>query len=178
MSWLDIYILSLIFSVCSFQGTLLTDFSSVIRNLNIFKSLITGETSYQNSTSLLIGLALISCCSSLPVFILTSAADLPLSFSFKFGGHLLSHTVSSAVPSAVWVLTIVFGMGTGVTPRRIATKKAWVLSEVFSSLELSLFAALGEVLSNLVRRTSSVRMLFPRLDNPTIDNSSLLLLPF
>ena len=44
-------------------------------------------------------------------------------FFFKFGGHLLSHTVSSAVPSAVQVLTIVFGMGTGVTPERIATKK-------------------------------------------------------
>ena len=43
-------------------------------------------------------------------------------FFFKFGGHLLSHTVSSAVPSAVQVFTIVFGMGTGVTPERIATK--------------------------------------------------------
>ena len=61
------FLSSLIFSVCSFQGTLLTDFSSVIRNLNFFKSLITGETSYQNSTSLLMGLASISCCSSLPV---------------------------------------------------------------------------------------------------------------
>ena len=39
------------------------------------------------------------------------------------GSHLLSHTVSSAVPSAVQVFTIVFGMGTGVTPERIATKK-------------------------------------------------------
>ena len=50
---------------------------SVIRNLStwwgfqpkIFKSLITGKPSYHNSTSLLIGLALISCCSSLPVSI-------------------------------------------------------------------------------------------------------------
>ena len=39
----------------------------------------------------------------------------------KFGSHLLSHIVSNAVSSAAWVLTIVFGMGTGVTPRRIAT---------------------------------------------------------
>ena len=39
-----------------------------------------------------------------------------------FGGHLLSHTVSSAVPSASQVLTIVFGMGTGVSPGRIATE--------------------------------------------------------
>ena len=37
------------------------------------------------------------------------------------GSHLLSHAVSSIVPSASWVLTIVFGMGTGVSPRRIAT---------------------------------------------------------
>ena len=42
---------------------------------------------------------------------------------FRFGGHLLSHTVSSAVPSAACVLTIVFGMCTGVSPKRIATRK-------------------------------------------------------
>ena len=41
---------------------------------------------------------------------------------YKFsGGRLLSHTVSSAVPSAAQALTVVFGMGTGVTPGRIAT---------------------------------------------------------
>ena len=38
------------------------------------------------------------------------------------GSHLLSHTVSSAVPSAVQGLTIVFGMGTGVSPERITTR--------------------------------------------------------
>ena len=42
--------------------------------------------------------------------------------SYNSGSHLLSHTVSSAVPSAAWVLTIVFGMGTGVSPKRIATR--------------------------------------------------------
>ena len=47
------------------------------------------------------------------------------------GSHLLSRAVSSKVPSAAWVLTIVFGMGTGVTPRRIATGKIQ-LSEVLS----------------------------------------------
>ena len=40
------------------------------------------------------------------------------------GSHLLSHTVSSIVSSAVRVLTIVFGMGTGVTPGRIAAGKS------------------------------------------------------
>ena len=43
-------------------------------------------------------------------------------FFIYSGSHLLSHTVSSAVPSAAWVLTIVFGMGTGVSPKRIATR--------------------------------------------------------
>ena len=38
------------------------------------------------------------------------------------GSHLLSHTVSSAVPSADQVLTVVFGMGTGVSPKRITTR--------------------------------------------------------
>ena len=40
---------------------------------------------------------------------------------FYSGSHLLSHAVSSIVPSAVRGLTIVFGMGTGVTPGRIGT---------------------------------------------------------
>ena len=42
---------------------------------------------------------------------------------FKWtGGHLLFRTVSSAVPSAGRVLTVVFGMGTGVSPGRIAAR--------------------------------------------------------
>ena len=36
------------------------------------------------------------------------------------GSRLLSHAVSSIVPSAVQGLTVVFGMGTGVPPARIA----------------------------------------------------------
>ena len=50
---------------------------------------------------------------------------------FDSGSHLLSHAVSSIVPSAAWVLTIVFGMGTGVSPRRIATGK--ILLSVLST---------------------------------------------
>ena len=42
---------------------------------------------------------------------------------FDLAAHLLSHTVSSAVPSADWVLTVVFGMGTGVSPKRIGYQK-------------------------------------------------------
>ena len=41
---------------------------------------------------------------------------------FKVSGTLLlSHAVSSIVPSAARVLTVVFGMGTGVSPGRIGT---------------------------------------------------------
>ena len=39
------------------------------------------------------------------------------------GGRLFSHTVSSAVPSAACGLTGVFGMGTGVSRKRITTRK-------------------------------------------------------
>ena len=46
------------------------------------------------------------------------------------GSHLLSHTVSSAVPSAVQGLTIVFGMGTGVSPGRITTRNVYIMSLV------------------------------------------------
>ena len=41
----------------------------------------------------------------------------------KSGSHLLSHTVTSIVSSAAFVLTIVFGMWTGVSQKRIATRK-------------------------------------------------------
>ena len=44
-------------------------------------------------------------------------------FQIESGTHLLSHAVSSIVPSADWVLTVVFGMGTGVSPNRIGTGK-------------------------------------------------------
>ena len=39
------------------------------------------------------------------------------------GTHLCSHAVTSVVFSADQVLTIVFGMGTGVTPDRIDTRQ-------------------------------------------------------
>ena len=41
---------------------------------------------------------------------------------FEAGNLLLSHIVANIVPSAARVLTIVFGMGTGVSPGRIATR--------------------------------------------------------
>ena len=42
-------------------------------------------------------------------------------FQMESGTHLLSHAVSSIVPSAAYVLTVVFGMGTGVSHKRIGT---------------------------------------------------------
>ena len=51
------------------------------------------------------------------------AGALPAELSpLKSGSHLLSHAVSSIVPSAAYVLTVVFGMGTGVSRKRIATR--------------------------------------------------------
>ena len=45
-------------------------------------------------------------------------------FYIKMSGtRLFFHTVSSIVPSAVQVLTVVFGMGTGVAPARIGTRQ-------------------------------------------------------
>ena len=41
------------------------------------------------------------------------------------GTHLLSHAVPSVVSSAVQGLTIVFGMGTGVSPGRIGTRNLY-----------------------------------------------------
>ena len=60
-------------------------------------------------------------------YILLSCATPASSFSSEKepGSHLLSHAVSSIVPSAAQVLTIVFGMGTGVSPERIATRKGF-----------------------------------------------------
>ena len=39
------------------------------------------------------------------------------------GVHLCSHIVTNVVFSADQVLTVVFGMGTGVTPDRINTRQ-------------------------------------------------------
>ena len=44
----------------------------------------------------------------------------------RSGTHLLSHAVPSVVSSAVRGLTIVFGMGTGVSPGRIGTRNLYL----------------------------------------------------
>ena len=55
-------------------------------------------------------------------------ADIPRTYECnikkrKVGSHLTSHAVSSIVLSAVPGLTVVFGMGTGISPERITTNK-------------------------------------------------------
>ena len=47
-------------------------------------------------------------------------------FFYKSGSHLLSHAVPSIVPSAAYVLTFVFGMWTGVSHKRIATRNFYI----------------------------------------------------
>ena len=49
-----------------------------------------------------------------------------LLFLKRSGTHLLSHAVPSVVSSAVRGLTIVFGMGTGVSPGRIGTRNLYL----------------------------------------------------
>ena len=56
----------------------------------------------------------------MPVFMFSRLASVV--FFFWSGVHLLSHIVSNAVPSAACVLTVVFGMGTGVSHKRIDTR--------------------------------------------------------
>ena len=57
------------------------------------------------------------------MFSVTANLRFTVKLLIKSGSHLLSHAVSSIVPSAAQVLTNVFGMGTGVYPERIATRK-------------------------------------------------------
>ena len=51
----------------------------------------------------------------------------------RSGTHLLSHAVPSVVSSAVRGLTIVFGMGTGVSPGRIGTRNLYLDVHQFAS---------------------------------------------
>lgn len=110
-------------------------FISHMKSEASFKSHITGKVTpaflpdvyhIYNSTSLLIGWSR-SPLSPCPYLYKTISQRPPPvsspvpSFLFEVGGHLPSHTVSSAVLSAVLGLTVVFGMGTGVSPKRIAT---------------------------------------------------------
>lgn len=134
-----------------------------------FKSHITGKVTpaflpdvyhIYNSTSLLIGWSR-SPLSPCPYLYKTISQRPPPvsspvpSFLFEVGGHLPSHTVSSAVLSAVLGLTVVFGMGTGVPPKRIATSNLFVIQ--FSARASSLESApllLGRAKPSYASKTS------------------------
>ena len=168
MSWLDIYLNLLIFTICSFQGTLLTP------------SGISGEYESRTRDLLLTGLAVISCCSSVPV---SMPKDFVRSFRtlvdwyFRILGEVFSNLSFLKFPSDLVFFFLNLAATYSPTPSPVqyhrpfrslpscsgwervlplnaSPPKAIGLSEVFSSLVLSLFSALGEVLSNLVRRTS------------------------
>ena len=102
-------------SVCSFQGTSSTSVLPHLLGPYLESSKIRTETSVLRAECT--ALAVTSSC--------TSAHPRGASYfeEIEPGSHLLSHAVSSIVPSAAQVLTIVFGMGTGVSPERIATRK-------------------------------------------------------
>ena len=48
-------------------------------------------------------------------------------FWLDFGNHLLSQAAARQVPSTAQVLTVVFGMGTGVSPERIITGNLFLI---------------------------------------------------
>ena len=97
-------------SICSFQGT-----SSVLQDIQC------PDQSPQDPI--------------LPLPVSQSPGREP--FFYKGGIHLLSRAVSSKVPSAVHGLTIVFGMGTGVSHERIDTTCFSVVQGNIAQLSLA-----------------------------------------
>ena len=55
--------------------------------------------------------------------------------------HRDGKNLSSIVPSAAWVLTIVFGMRTGVSPKRITTR-SFIYEDVLAGYALCAFATI------------------------------------
>ena len=85
------------------------------------------------------------------------------------GNHLFSRIVSNTVPSADMVFTVVFGMGTGVTPYRIATGNIWLFHNVrvensTHTPSILLRLILSSVVHSFVQETSPYsNRLAPRL---------------
>ena len=68
------------------------------------------------------------------------------------GNHLLSQAAARQVPSTAQVLTVVFGMGTGVSPERIITRNLMKLLYTFKTehkLQIQVFI-FGQALDLLV----------------------------
>ena len=124
------------FRICSFQGTVLSSFSEAsgdkeIRTLDpLLARQVLSQLSYIPIFCFFIVLDINSYPMGLsglepPTSRLSGVRSNQLSYKpfRESGSHLLSHAVSSIVSSAASVLTVVFGMGTGVSPKRIATGK-------------------------------------------------------
>ena len=131
------------YRICGFQGTCQTEFYSAIQKPKYFRflnhwinQLYEQQYPAVKVSTLLLGCLLYFNFSSSsesyhisnprfqPAFRIKSAllsALLSEVIFYKSGSHLLFHTVSSAVSSAAYVLTVVFGMGTGVSRKRITT---------------------------------------------------------
>ena len=77
---------------------------------------------------------------------------------FESGNHLLSQAASHQVSSAVYVLTIVFGMETGVPHRRIITRYSFLIYSLSSPL-LGLPAFLPCTICTLSRLSLIIRFL-------------------
>ena len=87
------------------------------------------------------------------------------------GSRLLSRTVSSAVPSAAPGLTFVFGMGTGVSPERIATGIPYLfLPQINSNAALTRFLRKEVIQPHLPIRLPCYD--FTPVTRPAFDGSS------
>ena len=132
------WIINHFYSICGFQGTYLM----YVRSTKLEKTSLSFTNGLALNSSVALRLILIKLLSAngdgeirtldplLARQVLSQLSYTPI----WSGTHLLSHTVSSIVPSAAYVLTIVFGIGTGVSPKRISTRK--VLSSILVSLDL------------------------------------------
>ena len=105
-----------VFPFLSLSYCPLTDVLSAIRRYNSLYPLITGKTSYPNSASPLMWVTPFL----VPFYLIAFSPALFLGFPAATC-FPMPHAVSSIVSSAASVLTVVFGMGTGVSPKRIAT---------------------------------------------------------
>ena len=88
------------------------------------------------------------------IFLCVDFSRCMFSLTFSSGSHLLSRIVSNTVPSAAQVLTFVFGMGTGVSLKRIATGNFAIKEVRFTRFKLRLRFALIKFLRTKLALTS------------------------
>ena len=150
-----------------FRASHLDRLSSVITYTNLFVYLITGETSYHNSTALLTGLAVISCCSSVPV---SMPKDFVRSFRtlvdwyFRILGEVFSNLSFLKFPSDLVFFFLNLAATYSPTPSPVQYHRPFRSLPSCSGWE--------RVLPLNASPPKSYRL----LDNPTLDNSKIPLL--